>query len=108
MTDEPRRTGAAFGRRVLEDWQLLHGRLPPLLNKYLLSDEGDYFVRLAALLLWLRRNAQGPWRLYVDMLPKVGVQRGGGRQRGGTGGGAPAAAALPRPRRKRLRRRSLG
>ena len=34
VTDEPAK-GNAFGRRVLEDWQLLHGRLPPLLNRYL-------------------------------------------------------------------------
>lgn len=37
VTDQPSKTGNAFGRRVLEDWQLLHGRLPPLLNRYLLS-----------------------------------------------------------------------
>lgn len=37
------------------------------------ADEGDWFLRLAAWLLWLKRNAQGPWRLYVDLLPKVGA-----------------------------------
>ena len=35
------------------------------------AEEGDWFVRLAAWLLWLRQNAQGPWRLYVDILPQV-------------------------------------
>lgn len=74
VTDEPAK-GAALGRRALEDWQLLHGRLPPLLNRYLLSDEGDWFVRLAAWLLWLKQNATGPWRLYVDMLPKVRLDK---------------------------------
>ncbi|KAL4459118.1 hypothetical protein ABPG75_013983 [Micractinium tetrahymenae] len=69
ITDEPAK-GNVLGRRALEDWQLLHGRLPPLLNRYLLGDEGDWFVRLAAWLLWLKRNAAGPWRLYVDILPK--------------------------------------
>lgn len=38
-----------------------------------LADEGDWFLRLAAWLLWLKRNAQGPWRLYIDLLPKVGA-----------------------------------
>jgi hypothetical protein len=38
VTDEPSK-GSAFGRRVLEDWQLLHGRLPPLLVRYLLGGE---------------------------------------------------------------------
>jgi hypothetical protein len=137
VTDQPK-LGSAFGRRVLDDWQLLHGRLPPLLVRYLLggalgtlwschimgarhclepykfasprtlksrtkahqccrallsaervslwplccnrspgrtcpaADEGDWFVRLVAWLLWLRGNARGPWRLYVDLLPKVG------------------------------------
>ncbi|EFN53459.1 hypothetical protein CHLNCDRAFT_136721 [Chlorella variabilis] len=69
VTDQPK-LGDAFGRRVLGDWQMLHGRLPPLLVRYLVGDEGDWFVRLAAWLLWLRRNAQGPWRLYIDLLPR--------------------------------------
>ena len=38
VTDAPA-AGNAFGRRVLEDWQLLHGRLPPLLVRYLLGGE---------------------------------------------------------------------
>ena len=71
VTDQPSKTGNAFGRRVLEDWQLLHGRLPPLLQRYLLAEEGDWFLRLSAWLLWLRRNATGPWRVYVDLLPKA-------------------------------------
>ncbi|PRW59741.1 acyl-coenzyme A oxidase peroxisomal isoform B [Chlorella sorokiniana] len=70
VTDQPKQTGNAFGRRCLEDWQLLHGPLPPLLQRYLLADEGDWFLRLAVWLLWLKRNAQGPWRLYIDLLPK--------------------------------------
>lgn len=37
VTDEPLRTGAAFGSAALSDWQLLHGDLPPLLSNYLLS-----------------------------------------------------------------------
>lgn len=41
------------------------------------TDEGDWFLRLAAYLLHLKRAAQGPWRLYIDLLPRVG-----GRQRG--------------------------
>lgn len=127
VTDQPKQTGNAFGRRCLEDWQMLHGPLPPLLQRYLLAggrravwcaaalkccfrqgsdwlwvwcsllsgscmdsmlpgapafkpicavlasaDEGDWFLRLAAWLLWLKRNARGPWRLYIDLLPKVG------------------------------------
>lgn len=35
------------------------------------TDDGDWFVRLVAWLLWLKRNAQGPWRLYIDLLPRV-------------------------------------
>lgn len=30
-------------------------------------------MRLVAWLLWLRRNAAGPWRLYIDLLPRVGA-----------------------------------
>lgn len=37
VTDQPKKTGNAFGRRCLEDWQLLHGPLPPLLQRYLLA-----------------------------------------------------------------------
>lgn len=37
VTDQPKQTGNAFGRRCLEDWQMLHGPLPPLLQRYLLS-----------------------------------------------------------------------
>ena len=29
--------GPAFSKRVLQDWQLLHGKMPPLLVSYLLS-----------------------------------------------------------------------
>lgn len=39
VTDQPGATGNAFGKRLLGDWQLLHGKLPPLLNKYLLGGE---------------------------------------------------------------------
>lgn len=38
------------------------------------AEDGDWFLRLAAWLLWLKRNAQGPWRLYIDLLPKVGAE----------------------------------
>lgn len=38
VTDEPAK-GNALGRRALEDWQLLHGKLPPLLNRYLLGGQ---------------------------------------------------------------------
>ena len=36
VTDQPK-LGDAFGRRVLGDWQMLHGRLPPLLVRYLVG-----------------------------------------------------------------------
>ena len=44
VTDQPMATsggGGGFGRRVLQDFQLLHGRLPPLLVRYLLGGEPE-------------------------------------------------------------------
>ena len=43
VTDQPKQTGNAFGRRCLEDWQLLHGPLPPLLQRYLLAGGWQVF-----------------------------------------------------------------
>lgn len=39
ITDDPRKAGNAFGRRVLQDWQALHQKMPPLLVNYVLSSE---------------------------------------------------------------------
>lgn len=72
VTDKPSVSGDGFGRKVLEEWQLLHGRLPPLLLNYVLSnDAGGWFQRMTAWLLWLASHGSGPWQLYCQMLPSV-------------------------------------
>lgn len=72
VTDKPSVSGDDFGRKVLEEWQLLHGRLPPLLLNYILSsDSGGWFQRMTAWLLWLASHGSGPWQLYSQMLPTV-------------------------------------
>jgi hypothetical protein len=87
VSDKPSR-GSAFGRRLLDDWQALHGPLPPLLAGFLLS-EAQWATRLAAWLLWLRKRSfedgmtergesgndsdaarrGGIWGLYLQLLP---------------------------------------
>lgn len=88
VTDDPAgAAGDAFGRQAIEEWQLLPGRLPPLLLNYLLSapDGGGgqpspsslprgWFPRMVAWLLHLacRSPPGSPWRLYTRLLPRVG------------------------------------
>eukprot|EP00878_Enallax_costatus_P035849 GHUV01040088.1.p1 GENE.GHUV01040088.1~~GHUV01040088.1.p1 ORF type:complete len:486 (+),score=115.66 GHUV01040088.1:144-1601(+) len=69
VTDEPLRTGNAFGSAALADWQLLHSELPPILASYLLSRRGDWFKRLVAWLLWLKRHGHGVWQMYMQLMP---------------------------------------
>jgi hypothetical protein len=41
VTDMPNgKAGNAFGKRVLQDWQLLHKKMPPLLVSYLMGSSG--------------------------------------------------------------------
>lgn len=72
VVDEPLRTGDAFGAAVLSDWQAVWGvELPPLLVSYLRSSRGDWFRRLVAWLLWLKRHSKHPvWQLYLQLLPQ--------------------------------------
>lgn len=154
VTDKPEE-GNAFGKATLADWQQVHGRLPPLLVRYLLSgersacvvgslsasgcrtavrsqdctayaqclsvlrlycigacppdqlcvlpihlhphpaaDQGDWFTRLVAYLLWVKKNAQGPWPMYINMLPKVRSSSSGeGARRAGSALATHPAAA---------------
>lgn len=39
VTDVPSKAGTEFSKRVLQDWQLLHHKMPPLLVAFLLSGE---------------------------------------------------------------------
>lgn len=71
VTDDPQRDGAAFGSRVLSDWQQIHGALPPALADFLAKGDATWATRLAAWLLWLRANGTGVWSLYTQLLPKV-------------------------------------
>lgn len=52
VTDQPKTTGNAFGRRCLEDWQMLHGPLPPLLQRYLLAGACYHCQKCFAAALW--------------------------------------------------------
>lgn len=60
--------GGAFGARALDDWQAVHGPLPPLLDAYLRSGS-DWFLRLVAWLLYVARHGSGVWPLYRALLP---------------------------------------
>lgn len=71
LADKPGDTGDEFARKVLQEWQLLHGRLPPLLLNYILAGDTGWFPRMAAWLLWLASHGSGPWQLYTQMLPTV-------------------------------------
>lgn len=53
VTDHPQQTGNALGRRVLEDSQLLHAKLPPLLVRYLLAGEPCGYLVILAIVLYL-------------------------------------------------------
>lgn len=70
VTDHPERDRDEFSRRVLGDWQQLHGPLPPALSEFILSARATWAVRLAAWLLWLRLHGTGVWRLYIQTLPQ--------------------------------------
>ena len=39
VTDDPDKAGSVYGQQALEDWQLIHGELPPLLRSFLLSGQ---------------------------------------------------------------------
>lgn len=55
VTDDPSKpAGSTFGKRVLQDWQLLHGKIPPLLSSYLLK--GVPPSSFAARLCWAGRS----------------------------------------------------
>ncbi len=63
-----------FAQRAQQDWQLLHGALPPALLAHLNDFEFNWALRLAAWLLWIRRSApQGPWQIYCALLPQVHI-----------------------------------
>lgn len=59
-----------FGKKCLEDWQSIHGEMPPILVNFLLSDT-HWASRLAAWLLWIRKHGNDIWKLYCDLLPRL-------------------------------------
>lgn len=63
-----------FSKKVLDDWQALHGRMPPLLVTFLTDPTGgDWAHRLAAWLLYIKNHVapeNSMWQMYVDLLPK--------------------------------------
>lgn len=71
VTLRPELRGDAFSRRVLDDWQALHGPLPPLLYAYLTASPGsDWFLRLTALQLWVLKHGGGVWPAYAQLVPR--------------------------------------
>jgi hypothetical protein len=68
VADEPA-AGGAHARRVLADFQALHGPLPPPLLAALGDASLDWGARLAALVLHLRARGAGPWRHYARLIP---------------------------------------
>jgi hypothetical protein len=74
VTDDPEKTGNAYGQQALEDWQLVHGELPPLLRSFLLSGQAptiqirEYWVTIEVKkTLFNRHKAEryGPCRLGI-------------------------------------------
>jgi hypothetical protein len=61
----------SYGRAAVDEWEAVHGPLPPQLREYVLSD-ANWFNRLVAWLLHLRAHAHGAsvWPLYMATLPR--------------------------------------
>lgn len=69
VSDEPEgKAGGTYGKQSLEEWEAVHGPLPPLLQQYILSGSG-WFTRLVAWLLHVSRHSGGIWPLYRTLLP---------------------------------------
>lgn len=79
VTDEIDKNGNEFSSRVLEDGQLLHGPLPPPLIDFLNRPDVTWSSRLAAWLLWIKKNyssgSAGMWSLYTQLLPLVRIRK---------------------------------
>lgn len=76
ITDKPGMGSTIFGERHMEAWQQAHFPLPAALIETLQSGDLEWYVRLAAWLLYLRREARegraGPlWVAYCALLPTV-------------------------------------